>query len=61
MNRADARGQDNDEAMGVLKDSPALRFADVPLGTRKAFSNAAANGLAVTSLGPRTRRLSTRC
>ena len=32
LNRADARGQDNDEAMGVLKDSPALVFADVPLG-----------------------------
>lgn len=52
LNRADARGQDNDEAMGVLKDAPALSFIDVPLGTRKAFSNAAANGLAVTELRP---------
>jgi chromosome partitioning protein len=52
LNRADARGQDNDEAMNVLRDSPALVFADVPLGTRKAFSNAAANGLAVTELKP---------
>jgi chromosome partitioning protein len=52
LNRADSRGQDNDEAMAVLKDSPALVFIDVALGTRKAFSNAAANGLAVTELKP---------
>src|SRR5262249_54255306 len=52
LNRADSRGQDNDEAMTVLKDSPALSFIDMPLGTRKAFSNAAAAGLAVTELKP---------
>lgn len=52
LNRADSRGQDNDEAMAVLKDSPALTFIDVGLGTRKAFSNAAANGLAVNELKP---------
>ena len=52
LNRADSRGQDNEEAMGVLKDATALSFIDVPLGTRKAFSNAAANGLAVTELKP---------
>jgi chromosome partitioning protein len=50
LNRADSRGQDNEEAMAVLEDSPALVFIDVALGTRKAFSNAAANGLAVTEL-----------
>ena len=52
LNRADSRGQDNDDAMAVLKDSPALVFIDVALGTRKAFSNAAANGVAVTELKP---------
>jgi chromosome partitioning protein len=52
LNRADPRGQDNDDAAGVLQDNPALTFLDTPLGTRKAFSNAAAEGLAVTELRP---------
>jgi chromosome partitioning protein len=50
LNRADPRGQDNDEAADVLRDTDALSFFDVALGTRKAFSNAAAQGLAVTEL-----------
>jgi chromosome partitioning protein len=52
LNRADARGQDNEEATGFLRESAALNFFDSPLGTRKAFSNAAAQGLAVTELRP---------
>jgi chromosome partitioning protein len=52
LNRADARGQDNDEAAEVLRDTEALSFIDVALGTRKAFSNAAASGLAVSELKP---------
>lgn len=52
LNRADARGQDNDEAMSFLRESSALTFIETPLGSRKAFSNAAAQGLAVTELRP---------
>jgi chromosome partitioning protein len=52
LNRADARGQDNEEAIEVLKQTEQLRFIDAPLGTRKAFSNAAALGLAVTEVRP---------
>jgi chromosome partitioning protein len=52
LNRTDPRGQDNDEAAEVLKDAEALTFIDAPLGTRKAFGNAAAQGLAVTELKP---------
>ena len=36
----------------MLKDTEALAFLDAPLGTRKAFGNAAAQGLAVTELRP---------
>jgi chromosome partitioning protein len=36
----------------VLKDTEALAFLNAPLGTRKAFGNAAAQGLAVTELKP---------
>lgn len=52
LNRADARGQDNDEAAEVLRDTDSLCFIGVALGTRKAFSNAAAQGLAVSELKP---------
>lgn len=52
LNRADPRGQDNDDAAQVLKDTEALEYANLALGSRKAFSNAAAQGLAVTELKP---------
>ncbi len=50
INRADPRGQDNQDAAGVLKDNPTLEFIDTPLGSRKAFGNAAAEGSTVTEL-----------
>lgn len=52
INRADPRGQDNDEASEVLKDTSELVFIKTPLGARKAFSNAAASGLSVAELKP---------
>lgn len=52
LNRADPRGQDNEGAAEALKETNELRFLDMPLGARKAFSNAAAQGLAVTELKP---------
>lgn len=52
INRADPRGQDNDEAADVIRETDALAFIDTPLGTRKSFSNAAAQGLAVTEIKP---------
>ena len=52
LNRADPRGADNDEACELLKESEAITFLDTPLGYRKAFSNAAAQGMAVTELKP---------
>ena len=52
LNRADPRGQDNDDAAEVLQETDALTFIDTPLGGRKAFSNAAAHGLSVVELKP---------
>lgn len=52
INRADPKGVDNDEAAEALRDSEALQFLDIHLGTRKAFGNAAAKGVAVTELKP---------
>ncbi len=52
INRADPRGQDNDEATEVIRETEELVFVNTPLGTRKSFSNAAALGLAVTEIKP---------
>jgi chromosome partitioning protein len=52
LNRADPRGTDNDDTAAELRENALLQFLDMPLGTRKAFSNAAAHGLAVTELRP---------
>jgi chromosome partitioning protein len=53
INRADPKGQDNNDAAEVLKETDALTFINIALGMRKAFSNAAATGLAVTELKPK--------
>jgi len=52
LNRADPRGQDNEETTEVLKESETLSFINTPLGGRKAFSNAAAQGLSVIEQKP---------
>lgn len=52
INRADSRGQDNEDAAEVLKETEDLSFIDTPIISRKAFSNASANGLGVTELKP---------
>jgi chromosome partitioning protein len=53
INRADAKGQDNDDAAGLLDETTVLTFIDVVLGTRKAFGNGAASGLSVVELKPK--------
>lgn len=50
LNRADARGSDNEDAAEVLQDTTTLNLLEAALGQRKAFGNAAAEGLAVTEL-----------
>lgn len=52
LNRTDPRGTDNEEAAQVLKESTTLTFIQTPLGSRKAFGNAANLGLAVPELRP---------
>ena len=58
LNRADPRGQDNEESVAMLKEAPGLAFLQTPLGTRKAFSNAAAQGLSVVELKPQDSKAS---
>ena len=52
INRADPRGLDNAQAEEVIAETPELTLMPTRLGTRKAFGNAAAQGLAVTELRP---------
>jgi chromosome partitioning protein len=52
INRADPRGQDNEEAAAALKKSEHLSFIDAPIVNRKAFGNAASAGLSVVELKP---------
>jgi chromosome partitioning protein len=52
INRADAQGSDNKEAAEIASEIPNLTYVDAPLGNRKAFRSAAAQGLAVTELKP---------
>ena len=52
INRADSTGRDNKEAAEIIRDTAELEFIDCPLGSRKAFSNAAAKGLAVVEHKP---------
>jgi chromosome partitioning protein len=50
LNRADSGGNDNSDAAEYLRDSTVIEFIDMPLGGRKAFSNAASEGKGVTEL-----------
>ncbi len=52
LNMADSRGSDNNEASEILREADAFVFSGLSLGHRKAFSNAAANGLSVSELSP---------
>jgi chromosome partitioning protein len=52
LNMADSRGSDNNEASEILRETDAFVFSGISLGHRKAFSNAAANGLSVSELSP---------
>ena len=60
LNRTDSRGSDNDEAAQLLgeKQLEGLTLLPERLGTRKAFGNAAAAGLAVTELKPQDPKAS---
>jgi chromosome partitioning protein len=56
LNRVDPRGTDNQEAENFLKDNQVVTFINTPIGGRKAFGNAAAQGLSVTELKPQDEK-----
>ena len=52
INRADAKGSDNQDAAEIAREIPGLIYIDAPLGNRKAFRTAASQGLIVTEIKP---------
>jgi len=50
LNRADATGTDNVDAVAIAREIPGLRYLDAPLGNRKAYRAAASQGLSVVEL-----------
>jgi chromosome partitioning protein len=50
LNRADAKGTDNIDAVAIAQEIPGLRYLDAPLGNRKAFRSAASQGLSAIEL-----------
>lgn len=50
INQADARGSDNDNAVEILKELGDFICLENPIGYRKAFANASAEGLAVVEM-----------
>lgn len=56
LNRADASGRDNDEAMEIIKETPGVELIPPRFGDRKSFPNAHTQGLAVTEIKPRDQK-----
>jgi len=52
ISQADAKGKDNEEAIGILNDFQNVTILKTMIGNRKAFRNAAADGLGVIELDP---------
>jgi chromosome partitioning protein len=50
INRADPLGVDNNDAAEILRDSEGISYIPHPIGSRKAFANAASEGLGVIEL-----------
>lgn len=58
LNRADLQGADNRDAVSLIQESAVLTYLPVSIINRKAFSNAAAKGLAVIELDPENPKAS---
>ena len=52
INRADSQGSENDDASEYIRETKQLSFLETPLGYRKVFGKAAAQGLSVVEYRP---------
>lgn len=56
INQADARGSDNEEVMEILKECNEIQCLEHSIGHRKAFGNAATDGLSVVEMKDKDRK-----
>jgi chromosome partitioning protein len=56
ISQADPIGKDNQEAIEILKEFPEIQTLDCTIGNRKAFRNAAAEGLGVCEMYPMDKK-----
>lgn len=59
LNRADVRSAENRETAEALSQIEDIDFVDVQIGNRKAFANAAGQGLSVIELTPQDEKATT--
>lgn len=59
LNRADAGGTDNQDAMQMISDTPGIELIAPRVGDRKVFPNAHTQGLSVTEIKPRNQKAAT--
>lgn len=58
INRADPQGADNQDAADIIKETEGITYLSKPIGQRKAFANAAAEGLGVLELKSQDKKAS---
>ena len=56
ISQADPVGKDNQEAIEILKEFPDITTLECTIGNRKAFRNAAAEGLGVFEMNPADKK-----
>lgn len=56
ISQADAKGKDNEEAIAILNDFQNVTILKCMVGNRKAFRNAAAEGMSVIELDPQDKK-----
>lgn len=50
INQADAKGSDNEGSISILEECEEIKCIPITVGSRKAFANAASDGLSVTEM-----------
>lgn len=58
INQADPTGKDNEDALELLKEFDNICALDCTIGNRKAFRNAAADGLSIQEMNPLDKKAS---
>lgn len=50
INQADSKGSDNEDTLSILKECEEIKCLNMTIGSRKAFANAASDGLGVIEM-----------